>query len=114
MLSPIHTALSGLRASTELVSASAHNIANSFTDGFKKDVVHLSEGAAGGVVADVEKSKEPGPLQYSHKGTLVERSNVDLAEETVNLIFARNSYAANAATIRAVDEMESTLLDILA
>ncbi len=114
MLSPIHAAISGLRASTELVSASAHNIANRFTDGFKKDVVHLSEGAAGGVVVDVEKSNEPGPLHYSHEGTLVEGSNVDLAEETVNLIFARNSYTANVATIRAVNEMESTLLDILA
>jgi len=114
MLSTLHTAISGLRASMDLVRASAHNRANSLTDGFKKEVVHLSEGATGGVVVDIEKSSEPGPIHYSPEGTPIEGSNVDLADETVNLILAENLFAANIAAIKTANEIEGTLLDLLA
>ncbi|SRR5579884_1462350 len=114
MLSPLGASLSGLRASLEKLDASANNIANLSTDGFKKDQVLFSEGAGGGVVAEVTKSAEPGPFYQSPKGELVQASNVDLAEESAQQILARYTFSMNLATIKTTDEMEKSIIDLLA
>ena len=41
------------------------------------------------------------------------QDEVDLSEEAVNLILARNAYEANLATIKTADEMTTHLIDTL-
>lgn len=114
MLSPLGASLSGLRAGLDQLDASANNIANLSTDGFKKDSVLLSEGVGGGVVAAITKSMEPGPFYQSPKGDLTEASNVDLAQETSQLIVAKYAFSMNLAAIRTEDEMRKSVIDLLA
>lgn len=114
MLSPLGASLSGLRASLEKIDASANHVANLGTDGFKKDQVLLKEGVAGGVVVEIAKSTEPGPFYQSPRGELVEASNVDLAEEATQQILAKYAFSANLATIKTTDEMQKSVIDLLA
>ncbi len=113
MLSALDAAVSGILASTTLINTSAHNVANISTEGFKKDEVHLSSRASGGVDARVEKSTEPGLALYSSDGTLITGSNVNLAEEVVNQILAKTMLKASAQVIKTVDKMQGSLLDII-
>jgi len=114
MLSPLGASFSGLRADAEKLEASANNVANLSTDGFKRDRVLLSEGVAGGVVVQIAKSRESGPFYQSHQGELIEASNVDLAEEAVEQILAKYMFSMNLATIKTADEMRKGLIDLLA
>ena len=43
---------------------------------------------------------------------LNEGSNVDLPREFANLVITENAYSANAATIRAWDEMTGSILNV--
>jgi flagellar basal-body rod protein FlgC len=109
------SALSGIRAFETKLDVSANNIANAQSDGFKKDRVQLTATATGGVSANVEKIDTPGPLvgEDTPEGYLtVEKSNVELAEEIVNMQTAVYGVKANMMTLRAQDEMMGTLLDM--
>lgn len=114
MLSPLGASLSGLRAGLEKLDASANNVANLSTDGFKKDLVLLNEGVAGGVVVEIGKSTESGPFSQSRPGEWVERSNADVAEETIDQILAKYTFSMNLASIKTTDEMQKGLIDLLA
>ncbi len=114
MLSPLGASSSGLSASLEKTNASANNIANLSTNGFKKDVVLTSEGVSGGVVVEVEKSTETGPFYQSTSGQWVEASNVDLAQETADQLLAKYAFSANLAAIKTTDEMQKSVIDLIA
>ncbi len=106
--------LTGLDAAGALLSATAHNVANMNTDGFKRQRVDFAEQPeSGGVVYEVNTDETPGVMIPDGEGGLVEASNVDPAEEMVNLSLARHTYAANLKTVQAQDEMIGTLLDTL-
>ena len=64
--------------------------------------------ASGEGVYDVPGSGSLGMVQ---SGAL-ESSNVDLAEELVNLITAQRNYQANAKTITSADEVTQTIINI--
>jgi flagellar hook protein FlgE len=53
-------------------------------------------------------------LPFDEKGKEQESSNVNLAEELVNLITTQHAFAANIKTITTEDEMRKTLLDTIA
>ncbi len=115
MISTISTSLSGLVAQQQKVAATAHNVANVETDGFKKTRLTLEEGEQGGVVARAEIVDSPGPvvLEETAEGLQpVEQSNVDLTEEIPSLVVARRAYQANVKVIQTEDEMVGSLLDI--
>jgi flagellar basal-body rod protein FlgC len=114
MLSPLGASLSGLRAGLEKLDASANNVANLSTDGFKKDLVLLSEGVAGGVVVEIGKSTKSGPFYQSPQGELIEASNTDLAEEAVEQILAKYTFSMNLAMVKTVDEMQKSVIDLIA
>jgi flagellar basal body rod protein FlgG len=115
MLSGIHSALAGLAAFQKKTEATAHNVANVETDGFKKTRVTLHEGDPQGVRTEVRQMNTPGPLVQepgSEGYLLVEKSNVELSEELPALMLARRMFQANLKTIRTEDEMLGNLLDI--
>ena len=46
------------------------------------------------------------------QSSALEESNVDLAEQLVNMIVAQRNFQANAQTIRAEDEITQTIINI--
>ncbi len=116
MISGVNAALSGLMALQKKVESSANNIANVDTDGYKKTVVTLSNKVPQGVAAQVETVNTPGPVAYEQTSdgeTLVEQSNVDLAEELPNLMLSRRFFQANLKTVQTEDQMLGDLLNTL-
>jgi len=116
MSEAINTALSALRANFRKLDVTANNIANAGTHDFKKSRASLEEAAPAGVQVTLSRVETPGvPLPPDEiPGERHEMSNVSLEEELVELITTQHAVAANAKTIRADDEMQGALLDIIA
>ncbi len=114
MISALSSSISGMKAAFKMLDVSAHNTANLNTNGFKGQRVNLTENAVGGVSSTVETSTNPGPLYLAGNGTVTEGSNTDLATEIVNRMLATHYLSANIATLKTIDEMQNTLLDIIA
>jgi flagellar hook protein FlgE len=95
--------VSSIAAHGGLANASAHNIANSNTQGFERLKTNINENATGG--AEASYQKEPNDTPYS---------NTDLAKEITNQIVAGYAVGANGAAIKTQDEITGTLLDIYA
>lgn len=115
MISGILNVLSALNAFQKKIEVTANNIANVSTDGFKKSRVEMLESASSGVEAVIEPVAIPGIeiMEDTHQGPrLVEQSNVDLAEEQVNLIVGQRGYEMNLKVLKVQDEVLGTLLDI--
>jgi len=109
-----NSSISGIRAATDVLSTSAHNIANSNTDGYKKQRVNLRSDDGSGVIADITESTEAGSLYINKRGETVETSNVNYIEEVVTQIKARHLLSANAAAIKYADVALETIIDIIA
>ena len=116
MSEAINTALSALRANFRKLDVTANNIANAGTHDFKKSRASLEEAAPAGVQVTLSRVETPGvPLPPDEiPGERHEMSNVSLEEELVELITTQHAVAADVKTIRAEDEMQGALLDILA
>lgn len=115
MLSAIHSALSGLAAHEKQFEVTAHNVANVNTNGFKKSRTEFVEVTTGGVLPVVQKDESAGPTVLNNSGyspALVELSNVDLGEETVNQILAQRGFEANLRTLHTADDLLGTILDM--
>ncbi|RED51575.1 flagellar basal body rod protein FlgC [Aestuariispira insulae] len=125
----LNIAVSGLKASSKRVEATASNIANHRTVGEvgtsvdengvyqAVDVVQTSQEQGGTSASFVSRDPksflayDPNSPLANDEG-LVEAPNVDLGEELVNLITAENSYKANAKVLEAAAELEEEVLDI--
>ena len=106
------------RDGSQLATAS-NNVANSHTNGYKKSRAVLEEGQNGEVGVSIEKIDTPGvPVSYPDgvDGSIrvEETSNVDLAEETVNMIMDQRGFEANLKSVKTQEELEEAILDILA
>jgi flagellar basal body rod protein FlgG len=115
MINGINSGLSALRAIQTKVDSAANNTANINSDGYKKTRVTLYEDQTQGVTANISKVETPGPLVYektTEGQTLIEKSNVELAEELPNLILSQRAMQANIKTIQTQDEMAGYLIDI--
>jgi len=115
MISAIHTALSGLMAFGKQIEVVAHNVANLNTDGFKRSKTEFVEVPTGGVLPVVEKDNSAGPTvlrDTASSPAMVELSNVDLGEETVQQILAQRSFEANLHTLKTGDALLGSILDL--
>lgn len=132
MVDAISSALSGLTAQKQKLAASASNIANMTTAGAVPAagaastvyrplqanlVAQAVEGQGAGVRADVTEKANPYSVIYDPSSIYANSAgevavpNVDLVEETVNIIETKAAFKANAAVIRTQDEMLDALLD---
>lgn len=109
-----NSSISSIRAATDMRSISAHNIANSNTDGYKKQHVNLRADHGSGVIVDITESTETGSLYKNRRGDTVETSNVNYIDEVVTQIKARHLLSANAATIKYTDKAQKSIMDIIA
>lgn len=116
MLSGLGNSLSAITAFQTKMDTAANNAANISTDGFKASRVVMKAGAGGqGVTASVETVDAPGAKAVEQVGgetRVVERSNVNLAEEMTDMRIAQRGVEANVVALRTADEMLGTLLDI--
>ncbi|MCP4715356.1 MAG: flagellar biosynthesis protein FlgG [Deltaproteobacteria bacterium] len=117
-ITAMQSAISGLRAHSAKAAVAANNIANVNTDGFKASQAVIESGDAGSPEVTVSQSSSDGPIVPETGGLrggnqYRELSNVDLADEFVQMKLAEHGYRANASIIRAQDEMIGTILDIL-
>lgn len=101
-------ALSGMNAAAAQMTMAASNVANMGSRGYKAGRVNLADRAGGGVRVD-SVTTDPSPGAIDDQGQ--EGSNVDPAEEMVQMDLAKFSYAANAKVVKTVDDMMGTLLD---
>ncbi|HPU20666.1 MAG TPA: flagellar basal body protein [Alicycliphilus sp.] len=100
MSSLLSIASSGLQAAQLRLNASAHNVANLNTPGFKGQTVQQQAvPPTGGVQARTAQAARPG---------------VALEAEAVEQITASYAFKANALVLRTADDMAGTLLDTLA
>ena len=115
MIGTIYSALSGLTAFSTQIDVTAHNVANVNTNGFKKSRTELVTVETGGVLPVIQKNQSAGPFILNNTGygpAQLELSNVDLGEEAVNQILAQRGFEANISTLKTVDDMLGTILDI--
>ena len=84
------SAISGISSNATRAAVAANNIANANTSGFKASRVTVESSGSGRQETHITKSTEPGSLLPRPDGLpegseLEETSNVDLAEEFVQL-----------------------------
>lgn len=92
-------AASGMRAADVALRASAHNLANLQTEGFRRErVVHTAQ-AYGGVSSSTVRSRTEG---------------ASLEEDMVAQLQARNAFLANLTVFRAGAGATGSLLDVFA
>jgi len=99
MTSVSSIALSGMNAARSSLNASAQNIANLNTSGFRRQEVVQSAQSGGGV------------------STALTTANVEgssLATDIVSQLKAKNSFLANLAVFKTGEKMAGALLDLKA
>ncbi|MBM4056036.1 MAG: flagellar biosynthesis protein FlgC [Planctomycetes bacterium] len=112
--SSFKTSQSGMQAAASLLNATANNLANVNTDGYKRNIVRFAEEGNGGVRSEVSKSNESSGYFKNEEGNIVETSNVEYAHEITNLMTAGYQFKANLLVLKTVDEAHGSLLDALA
>ena len=108
--------LSGLAAQTTHLAATANNIANMQTPGYKAHRVVMATGPYGGVSAVLARDLSPGYTLPQTPGLPVgetESSNVDLATELVNLMTIQHGFEANLKVLKTLFQNKGTVLDII-
>jgi flagellar hook protein FlgE len=88
--------LSGMQAAQAAMDASAHNIANLATPGFRRAGVDLADTASGGVTAAATQAAQPRQA---------------IEADMVGQLMARNHFLANLAVFKTSDQMLGALLD---
>ncbi len=89
--------LSGMKAAQSALGASAHNIANLSTPGFRRDQVSQTSSVGGGVDVTVRPATLPGHA---------------LEADIFGQLMAKNQFLANLAVFKTHDEVLGSLLDI--
>lgn len=89
--------LSGAAAASTRMDVAAHNIANSQTDRFQRQVVNQQSQESGGVSTSLALAQDIGP---------------DLAKDLVEQKMASYIYRANLRSIQTDRRMIGSLLDI--
>lgn len=123
----LYPPLTAFAAYSAGLGSTAHNLANVLTNNFKAGRVGYSE------LSNQSGVRAEGPQPMGNSGPLVpygpglpplengnptvpegfvEGSNTDVAREMVNLIVTSRTYQANAQTVRTVDEMLGTVINL--
>jgi flagellar hook protein FlgE len=88
---------SGMQAAQTAARASAHNVANLSTAGFRREQVSFNAAAGGGVTATVSRATVAGNA---------------LETDVVGQLAAKNQFLANLAVFKTGDQLMGSLLDV--
>ncbi len=131
-MNTVEIALSGLKAASKKIDASASNIANvqtagSITGNGQTPYAALTtvqnaqsdqNGNSLGVSSSIVQKNNPFSAAYSPDSPFADENgfigvpNVDLTEEAVNLNIAEISYKANLGVLKTSQELEKEVLSI--
>jgi len=89
--------LSGMKAAQTSLHASAHNLANLWTPGFRRDQVMQATEPGGGVSTSPRQAGQAGPAM-----------EVDLVDQ----LRTKNQFLANLAMFKTNDQILGALLDV--
>lgn len=124
----IGSAISGLNAASKRLQASASNIANiqstsrlengvAVNEPYQPVGVNLQSASTGGVISNIQPLNIP-PVQafdpdsaFADEEGFVSLPDVNVGEEAINQILARNEYKANLRVLEAADDINGSLLD---
>ena len=112
-LSTLNNALSGLQAATAKMQVTANNVANARTDGYQTqrvDVLERPGGAEARTPADTATAR-PVPPPPETAQVYRAPSDVDLAQEMVQMTANESFYLANVRALEAAHGMLGTLID---
>lgn len=116
MIFSVSSSLTALKAYGIKMGVHADNVANAQTEEYKKSRAVFKEGLRNDIQVEVEQVNTPGPTVVEIKdGERTERelSNVDLAEELPQTILAQRGFQVNLTTLKALDEMLGSIIDII-
>jgi flagellar basal body rod protein FlgG len=99
MASITSIARSGMSAAQTQLNASAHNLANLNTEGFKRQQVTQTAQPGGGVNATVTPTSAPGSA---------------LVDDVVAQLQAKNAFMANLTVFKTQDKMAGALFSVKA
>lgn len=99
----INSSTSSIYAHQDLLSSSAHNIANSNTDGFDRVDTNI-----------VENGKDSVKAVHSTVETNNPYSSTDLTKDITDQIISYHAVGANVVAIKAQNSLEETILDMYA
>lgn len=106
----IDTAASAISAASTAQQVNANNLANVNTDEFKASSTVFEENRSAGVqVSDIRKDNSPGPMVGGTEG-----SNTNVAREMIGLMRNEHMVGANAAVVRAQEEMTGHIINMIA
>ena len=112
----LYPSVAGINAFLKKMDVTAHNVANLNTDNYKRRIPHVTEDKNGLPETTVTIDNTPGlenPRRAGEpEGPPREMSNVNYAEEAVNMIEAEMGVKANVKALKAAGEMFGSLLDI--
>lgn len=94
---------SGLQAALGRLGATAHNVANADTPGFARQTAQTQAQPGGGVT-----------VQISAEGRQAAGGDAGRIEDAVELMSARQAFAANLQVLRTAREVSQALLDVKA
>jgi flagellar basal body rod protein FlgG len=106
-----HITLSALQALDRISDVIANNIANVNTERFKKSRAGLEETSSGVKVTIERVNISEDTLTIGQVDR--ETSHVNLEEELIALGVNKNNYTANIKTLKAAEDRQGTLFDIL-
>lgn len=113
-----YSSVAGINAFFKKMNATANNVANINTDNYKRRVSHISQDKNGLPETKITIDKTPGvenPRKPEEpEGPHREMSNVNYADEVVNMIEAKNGVKANVRALRFARDTFDSLLDIFA
>ena len=112
----VSIAASGVAAGEARLTASAQNVANALTPGYRPVAVSSSEVASGGVSVTVSRASDPVGEARADRALLAgaspAASGTDLVAEVVEQARAAALTKANLATLRTADETLEALLQL--
>ena len=99
--------ISAMNAASQNIAATANNVANLQSENYQARRLEQTELETGGTRNNQMRLSQQEPTPPGG-------SNVELEREMTNLIVDQNAYEANAAMVRATNQMMGAVLDLRA
>ena len=112
----INSSASALRAFGTQIEVSANNVANVYSEDFKKSRALVTEADNDAVKVDISKVNTEGPIvteTLNNETVQQELSNTDISEEFTDQIISERAFEANTKMITTQDQMLGTIIDIV-
>jgi len=111
-ISPV-SSISAMKAATQRLGVTAHNVANVNTRGFRAYRAEQTEVVEGPDQTGAGNIRERGAGTRAYNAGRERHSRQDLNKEMTDMMTERNTYKANAPAARVRNEMKKEAIDLL-